>query len=413
MSDAPPIPPAGAPALRSTLSGAIYPFDQLDEFADNGESLEVALPGIARARVQGGRYSWQRFAGFLPFSSIPPEASLAEGDTPLLAAAPSLREFTGISNLLLKDETRNPTGSFKDRGTLTCLAMAQALGERTTATISTGNMGHSVAAYAARAGLRAVIFVPHFAPVTKIQCAAIHNATVIRVSSPDYAEMKTRVLGLASQFGLRIVSGNGPIRTEGYKLAAFEIYEQLDGAVPDFVAVPTSACGHLRGLWKGWVELKAAGLISTLPRMIMVQATNNSPLVTSIKAGLPQVTPFTNFRTIAEAITSGNPQGGDEILAKARQFNWLAESATEDEILDGQRRLARAGHFVEPATATTVHAVRKLREAGHIPPAATVVLMLTGSGLKDMDAMPLHQLPVTDADLTNVHEHLGRALQPR
>lgn len=398
------------PHLRSTISGQVYPFDRLEEFADNGEALEVVIPAIDKTHVRPGAQSWQRFADFLPFTTPDPAFSLNEGDTPLITAAPSLQQATGIPHLLLKDETRNPTWSFKDRGSLTCAWMARTCGEATTATISTGNMGHSIAAYAARAGLRALVFVPHFAPMQKIQSAAIHGATVIRVTAPDYAQMKGTILGLASRLGLRIVSGNGPIRSEGYKLASFEIYEQLGGAAPDFIAVPTSACGHIRGLWKGWVELKAAGLIDRLPRMIVVQATNNSPLVTSIKHGLPHVTPFTDFHTIAEAITSGNPQGGDEILDKAARHHWLAESVTEDEILDGQRLLARAGHFVEPATATSVHAVRKLRETGRISPHATVVLMLTGSGLKDMDSMGLHNLPLTESTLESVAEDIFQAL---
>ena len=127
------------------------------------------------------------------------------------------------------------------------------------ATISTGNMGHSIAAYAANAGLRAVVFVPPFAPQEKVMAMAMHGAHVIKVAAPDYAQMKNTVLGLAGRLKLRIVSGNGPIRVEGYKLTAFEMFEQMGGEVPDFVAVPTSACGHIRGIFKGYRELQAAG----------------------------------------------------------------------------------------------------------------------------------------------------------
>jgi len=235
-------------------------------------------------------------------------------------------------------------------------------------------------------------------------------ATVIRVRAPDYSLMKQAVLGLGTEFNLRIVSGNGPVRAEGYKLTAFEMHEQLGGEVPDYIAVPTSACGHIRGLFKGYRELMAAGLIKRLPRMIVVQAADNSPIVTAIKRGLRQIVPFANFHTVAEAITTGNPMGGDEIIAKAAQFGWLAEDVTEEEILESQRVLAQAGYFVEPSTATTLYAVRKLRGVGQIGPGASVVLMLTGAGLKDLDVLKFQPFEVCESSLNSVRQDLAKAM---
>lgn len=398
--------------LRSTLTGIEYPFERLEEFADNGESLEVVLPSVAQARVRPGTYLWERFADFLPFERMDPVLSLGEGNTPLLPAAPLLQQISGLPGLLLKDETQNPTWSFKDRGTLTTLFMAREMGERVTATISTGNMGHSVAAYAARAGIMAIVFIPHFAPEPKVQAMAIHGASVVRVSAPDYAAMKSAILSLAGEFRLRIVSGNGPIRVEGYKLIAFEMFEQLRGQVPDFIAVPTSACGHIRGLWKGWNELRLAGFVERVPRMIIVQAANNSPLATAMRRGLRRPVPFRDFQTVAEAITSGNPQGGDEILEKAAAHGWLAGDATEEEILEAQRALAAAGHFVEPATAASLPVLKKLRQAGEIALDQTVVMMLTGSGLKDMGVLKHHRLPLVDTPLDGVRKALSDILMP-
>jgi threonine synthase len=282
--------------------------------------------------------------------------------------------------------------------------------ERVTATISTGNMGHSIAAYGARAGLKVLVFVPEFAPREKLLAMTIHGATVIRVCAPDYAGMKKAVLGLAREFNLRIVSGNGPIRAEGYKLTAFELYEQTHGELPDYIAVPTSACGHIRGLFKGCRELLAAGLIRRLPRMIVVQAANNSPIVSAIKQGAKHVIPFANFHTVAEAITTGNPMGGDEIIAKSYEHNWLAEDAAEEEILEAQRVLAQAGWFVEPASATTLCAVRKLRAAGRIAAGESVVLMLTGAGLKDLDALKHQPFNLVESSLDNVRRDLEHGL---
>jgi threonine synthase len=403
--------PRSGPRLVSTLSGVHYPFERIEEFADNGESLEVEVPGIEKARPVPGAHLWERFAQFMPFARMDASLSLGEGATPLLEAGDRLKAFAGVNGLLLKNETQNPTWSFKDRGSLTCMFLARGLGEDTVATISTGNMGHSVAAYAAKAGLRAVVFLPPFAPQEKVMAMAMHGARVIKVAAPDYAQMKNRVLALAGRMNLRIVSGNGPIRVEGYKLAAFELFEQMRGAVPDFIAVPTSACGHLRGLFKGYRELMAAGLIDRLPRMIVVQAHNNSPLVSAVKCGSRQVIPFTDFHTIAEAITSGNPMGGDEILDKVYRHGWLAEDATEEEILEGQRELARAGFFVEPSTATVLQAVRKLASDGRIAPEARVVLMLTGAGLKDLEALKYQPCStVMESDVERIEEDLRQVL---
>lgn len=396
--------------LVSTQSGLEYPFDRLEEFADNGEALEVHLEGLEKAKVRPGRHLWERFADFLPFENMDCACSLGEGKTPLVPASPRLREFTGIHRLMLKNETQNPTWSFKDRGSLTCMFMAQEMGETVTATISTGNMGHSIAAYGARAGVRAVVFLPDFAPAEKIKAMAMHGALVVRVSAPDYSAMKKRVLELAGVLGLRIVSGNGPIRAEGYKLTAFEMYEQMEGKVPDYIAVPTSACGHIRGLFKGYRELRRAELTSQVPRMVVVQAANNSPIVSAIKQGSPHVVPFTNVHTVAEAITTGNPMGGDEIVQKAAQHNWPAEDVTEQEILQAQTELARSGYFVEPASATSLFAVKKLCQQGRIEPDATVILMLTGAGLKDLEALQHHEFRVLDTTVEAVEDNVRGAL---
>ncbi len=373
--------------LRSTITGEDFPFGRLAEFSPGGESLEVAIGGIEDARIRQGSTPCERFRDFLPFDPPLERFTLGEGSTPLLGAGKALCDYIGTDAIRLKNETVNPTWSFKDRGSVACVAMCAQMGESVTATISTGNMGQSMAAYGARAGLGVMVFVPSFTPKEKILSMAFHGAHVLRVGGCDYADMKSRVLAMADGLGLRIVSGNGPIRVEGYKLTAFELYEQFGRSVPDFIAVPSSACGHIRGIFKGFRELLAAGYTDRLPRMIVVQAANNSPLVTAIRSGSKTVVPFRDFTTVAEALTSGNPPGGDEILDKAARFSWLAESSSEEEILDSQRRLAAAGFFVEPGTATLLAAVRKLVLAGSIRDGQSVVLMLTGSGMKDMDVL--------------------------
>jgi threonine synthase len=345
----------------------------------------------------------------LPFRHFHSDLSLGEGNTPLLTSK-AIAEYVGLDSILLKNETLNPTWSFKDRGSLLCVLMAKELKEQFVATISTGNMGSSLAAYGARAHVKPIIFIPTYCPEEKIQSMAIHGAIIIRVDAPDFGVMKKKILGLASSIKLRIVSGNGPIRAEGYKFTAFELYEQLDGKIPDFIAVPTSACGHIRGLFKGFKELQEAGLIAKLPRMIIVQAAMNSPLVTAFKQGLKKPVPFTNIRTVAKAITTGNPMGGDEILDKAYKYNWLAEDVTEEEIVTAQSILGEAGFFVEPSSATCLHAVKKLRNAGKIESGASVMLMLTGSGLKDTGIFQHHETKVIDSSISTIENDLRKIL---
>jgi len=396
--------------LISTISKIEYPFERIEEFADNGESLEVVIPNLNKAKIKSGKYLWERFSDFLPFHNMDESSSLGEGNTPLIKTNKQLQEFTELPNLFLKNETQNPTGSFKDRGSLTCIFIAKELGEKVTATISTGNMGHSISAYGAKAGIKVIVFIPEFVPKEKIIPMAIHGATIIKVIAQDYSELKKKILELAKEINLRIVSGNNPIRVEGYKLTAFEMFEQMEGKVPDYIAVPTSACGHIRGLFKGYRELKEAGLIKQLPKMIIVQAKNNSPIVSAIKQGKKNIIPFTNFHTIAEAITSGNPMGGEEIIHKAYQYTWLAEDVTEEEILESQRELAKSGFFVEPSAATSLYAVKKLKQAGKIHPEETVILMLTGAGLKDMDVFKYHKFSLIESNIDTISQDVYKIL---
>jgi threonine synthase len=395
--------------LVSTISSKEYPFDKLEEFADNGESLEVKIEGLEKATVKEGASIWQRFADFLPFSHYSPAFTLGEGNTPLLESK-KLGGYVGLDTLLLKNETVNPTWSFKDRGSLPCILMATERGEKFVATISTGNMGASMAAYGARSGIHSLIFIPTFCPEEKIRSMAIHGATIVKVDAPDFGDMKRKILGLVDSLKLRIVSGNGPIRVEGYKFCAFELFEQLKGAVPDFIAVPTSACGHIRGLFKGFRELLEAGITDKLPRMIIVQAAQNSPLVAAFEQHKRKPVPFSHIHTLATAITTGNPMGGDEILDKAYRYNWLAEDVSEEEILLGQRLLGQAGFFVEPSAATSLLAVRKLCKAGKIKREDSVVLMLTGAGLKDTEVFQHQQVQIVHSSISTVEADTHKIL---
>jgi len=392
--------------LISTVSKREYPFESLNEFSESGESLEVYIPEIENAKVRNGKFLWEKFSDFLPFKFLDPECSLGEGGTPLVKAGKKLQEFTGIKNLWIKNEAQNPTGSFKDRGSLTTIFMAKEMREEFTATVSTGNMGHSISAYGARAGVKVIVFLPEFVPQEKLLSMAIHGSTIVKVKADDYSVMKKKVLELSNKYNLRIVSGNNPIRVEGYKLESFEMFEQMEGNVPDYIAVPTSACGHIRGIFKGYRELFQAGLTNKIPKMIVVQAKNNSPIVKAIKMGLDHIIPFKNFHTIAEAITSGDPPGGDEIVLKAKKYGWLAEDVEEEEILESQKMLASSGFFVEPSSATTLYAVKKLRESEKIREEEMVIIVLTGSGLKQFEAIKDYKFKIFESSIDKIERDL-------
>lgn len=392
--------------LISTLTRQEFPWKQLEEFAPNGESLEICISRLSKAKIHPGTHLWERFSDFMPFENLDQSLSLGEGNTPLVLADKKLQDFTGLEQLLFKNETQNPTWSFKDRGSLTCVAMAKALNETTTATISTGNMGHSMAAYGAKAGIKVIVFVPDYTPNEKISAMGMHGAQILKIKGNNYSEIKKTILSLAKDWKLRIVSGNGPMRVEGYKMIGFELFEQMNQRIPDYIAVPTSACGHIRGIFKGYRELYQAGIIHALPKMIIVQAKNNSPIVSAIQQRKKHCIPFTHFHTIAEAITTGNPMGGDELIAKAYEYNWLAESVTEAEILEGQKHLAASGYFVEPAAATSLYAIKKLRIAGKIKKSAQVVVLLTGSGLKDSGVLKYHKPNIQKIPLKKIEKEM-------
>ncbi len=391
--------------LISTITKKEVDFNSLEEYSQDGESLEVYYKLNKKPKIKKGNYIWQRFADFLPFEEMSSDLSLGEGNTPLLFDK-NLAKYTGIDNLLIKNETQNPTSSFKDRGSLTISFLAKEKKEKILSTISTGNMGHSTAAYAAKANLKCIVFVPYFCPNEKLIPMVIHGAKIIKIKTNDYSNLKIKLLKITKSLGIRLTSGNNPFRVEGYKLTAFELFEQLRGKVPDYIAVPVSACGHIRGIFKGFLELYEAKLINKLPKMIVVQAKNNSPIVSAIKKNLNHLIPFKKFHTIAEAITSGNPPGGNEIVIKAKKYQWLAQDVSEKNIYKSKFILAKAGYFVEFASATCLQALKDLRTQGKIKKKDIVIMILTGSGLKDINYLKTPKRDILEIEEKELYDKI-------
>ncbi|EEB73868.1 Threonine synthase [Thermococcus sp. AM4] len=290
-----------------------------------------------------------------------------------------LGEGFGV-RLYLKNETVNPTWSFKDRGTFLAMSYALKAGYKTVGTVSTGNMAASVSAYASRFGLKAKILVSESASDEKLKAVSVYGEEVIRVLG-DYGRLYFESLKLGEKLGVYFMNSDNPFRTEGYKGIAFEIAEEL---TPDYVLIPTSSGGLFRGVAKGFLELYENGLIDGLPKLIAVQAEGCSPICKAFREGKEKVERFENPKTIAKAIANPYPPSGNAVLKLLREFGWGCVSVSDDEIRKAQKRLAREGLFVQPASATGIAALEKLS----LPEGAKVVSILTGSGLRTLKDAP-------------------------
>jgi len=323
-----------------------------------------------------GKTVWERFWDFWPLEPEL-ELSLGEGDTPLVKSR--IGGELGVK-LYLKNETVNPTWSFKDRGTFLAMSYALKADYKAVGAVSTGNMGASVSAYASRFGLKAKILVSENAGDEKVKAISVYGGDAIRIKG-DYWRLYFESLKLGGKLGVYFINSDNPFRIEGYKGIAFEIAEEIN---PDYVLVPTSSGGLFRGIAKGFIELKESELIEELPTLIAVQAEGCSPICRAFRERKEKIEHFENPKTIAKAIANPYPPSGNAVLKLLREFGWPCVSVSDDEIIEAQRELAGEGLFVQPASATGTAALKKLIESGVIPGGSKVVSILTGSGLKTL-----------------------------
>jgi len=329
-----------------------------------------------------------RYRSFLPVSDRTPVVTLNEGNTPLLVA-PRLGEAVGSGlQVYLKCEGFNPTGSFKDRGMT--LAISKALEAKARAVIcaSTGNTSASAAAYAARAGLRAFVLVPRGGiALGKLSQAAIHGAEVLMVDG-SFDQALTLVKEIAERHPVTLVNSINPFRLEGQKTAAFEVVDQL-GRAPDYHLIPVGNAGNIGAYWQGYSEYHLAKLGQARPKMVGFQAAGAAPIYENRVIHEP--------KTIATAIKIGNPANWARATAALEESGGWIEVVTDEEILHAYRLLARGeGIFMEPASAAAVAGLLKMAKQGRFEPGSTLVLTLTGHGLKDPDTALEHSSrPVT------------------
>ncbi|MEK6673672.1 MAG: threonine synthase [Nitrospirota bacterium] len=321
----------------------------------------------------------EEYREFLPVSDTTPVITLKEGNTPLIRAA-NLQKRAGLDlDLYLKYDGMNPTGSFKDRGMTMAISKAVESGSKAVICASTGNTSASAAAYAARAGIKAVVIIPEGKiALGKLAQALIHDSKVLQIEG-NFDDALRIVKRLAEMYPVTLVNSINPFRIEGQKSAAFEVCDRLDAA-PDFHALPVGNAGNITAYWKGYKEYRDKGRIAGLPKMLGFQAAGAAPIVLGRKGERPE--------TIATAIRIGNPANWKGAEAARDESGGRIDAVTDEEILKAYGLIASSeGIFCEPASAASVAGVIKLYNDGNIRPGSRVVCTLTGNGLKDPDTV--------------------------
>jgi threonine synthase len=314
------------------------------------------------------------YRDLLPITDQTPALTLGEGDTPLVES-PALARWIGVARVRCKLEGMNPTGSFKDRGMVVAVAKAVEEGAAILLCASTGNTAASAAAYAARAGLQAVVMVPAGGVAkSKLLQARVYGARVLEIETPFEGVLEVaRAVSEAPTVAL--VNSVNPYRIAGQATAAYEICDALGGA-PDVLALPVGNGGNVTAYWRGFTEYRKLGKVPKGPRMIGVQARGADPLV--------QGRPIAEPKTVASAIRIGRPATWAPAMEAARESGGVILSVDDAHILTAQRELAaREGIFCEPASAASVAGLRYAVTRGLIEADASCVVVLTGHGLKD------------------------------
>ena len=344
----------------------------------------------------------RRYREFLPVSEETRTVTLNEGGTPLIEVTGIVSEIGGDFRLFIKYEGLNPTASFKDRGMTLAVTKAAERGASIVVCASTGNTSASAAAYAAAAGMTCLVLIPEGKiAYGKMAQALIHGAKTLEIRG-NFDDALDIVRKLGERDEIEVVNSINPFRIQGQKTAAFEVCDNL-GDAPDMHFLPVGNAGNITAYWLGYNEYLEAGRSSRLPRMMGWQAEGAAPIVLGA--------PVENPETIATAIRIGNPASWEQAVTAATDSSGAIDVVSDEEILDAQRILARsAGIFVEPASAAGIAGLLKCHTAGNIPKGSTVVVTVTGHGLKDPGVAvenSLSKSTVVDANLDSVLAVIG------
>src|SRR6202158_4922791 len=400
--EAPATPPASPGRIRGLQCrecGQLYPPEARHVCEQCFGPLEVAYDydliraSLSREAIERGPRTLWRYRALLPIEGDR-IVDTHTGFTPLVRAE-NLGRALGLRNLWIKNDTVNPTYSFKDRPVSIASTRALELGFDVIACASTGNLAGSVAAHAAKAGLKACIFIPADLEPAKIVGAAVYEPTLVVVDG-NYDDVNRLSSEIGDLYHWAFVNINmRPYYSEGSKTLAFEVAEQLGWRLPDCVVVPIASASMFTKIHKGFSELQTVGLVEPgTVRMIGAQAEGCLPVVQAAREGSLDVRPV-RPNTIAKSLAIGNPADGYYALKIVQQTGGALEAVDDPEIVDGIRLLARTeGIFAETAGGVTVGVVKKVAEAGKIDPDELVVAYITGNGFKTVDAVAEHVTPV-------------------
>ena len=363
-----------------------------------GEPLSIRSHGQPAPEVLEAKpASLWHYKDLLPITSDDAIVSLGEGATPLLEA-PRLAERFGLGQLLLKNETVNPTGSFKDRQVSVGISHAREIGKDTVAVVSSGNVACAAGAYAARAGMKAVLLLHGQAAGGKLTQATTYGAAAIHVNIPSAGAVFDLCLEACEKFGWYHLSTAGmyePFNVEGAKTIAYELYQQTGGDLPEVVVAPVGGGGLLGGIWRGFLDLERLGMIERSPRLVGVQASGCPPFVKAIEEGTPFLEtlkhPWPDPKTIAGGIADDIIFDGHTALPAVRTTGGAAIAVDDAEIIEGELALAAGeGVLCEPTCAVVIAALKHLRDTDRD---ARVCCIVTGNGIKDLAAIAPHVPP--------------------
>lgn len=347
-----------------------------------GSVLELVNDiNVSRNIFDGRRDTLWKFKECIPVDETK-IVSLDEGGTPFCKCDKLGREL-GV-NLYVKVEGSNPTGSFKDRGMTVGMTKARELGVYTVGCASTGNTSASLAAYAARAGLHCIVFLPSGkVALGKLAQAMFHGAEVMSING-NFDEALEAMTSLALEKRLYLLNSINPYRLEGQKTIGYEILRDLNWQSPDRIILPVGNAGNISAIWKGVSEFYEAGFVKDIPMMTGIQAEGACPITNAFKKGDKKAVPVENPETIATAIRIGAPVSDIKALNAIYDSDGYSETVSDEEILDAQLLLARTeGIGVEPASAASIAGLKKLVDKGVIDKGETITCVVTGHLLKD------------------------------
>ena len=385
-------------AIYCTKCGAIYDPNKINTVCPKCGGVLYADYDIEHAKILTNRdllrkrprsLGLWRFMELLPVREGRNVIFLGEGATPLIKAR-RLSEILGLRNLYIKDESLNPTGTFKARGLSVAVSKALELGIRKVGMPSSGNAGAALALYAARAGIKAIIYVPKDTPKTMLTEIMMYGAELRLVDGTiaDAGRELSKVKDVEGIFDMSTMKE--PYRLEGKKTMGYEIAEDLDWVAPDVVIYPTGGGTGLLGIWKGINELRMLGLLKEekLPKMIAVQSSGCAPIVKAFHEGKEYVEAWANPKTIAPGIKVPKPYADYLILKVLRESKGTAITVSDTEILNAIKELSKTEGILScPEGAATLAALRKLLDQGIIDKDEVIVLVNTGSGLKYINVL--------------------------